>query len=101
MGRANSVVRIGVGSSICPSSRRRFQTHCETICHASWEAGRMRAPAIGVLLLIFIGKHRSKGPTMQVEGHHIGGRECLLREMREKELVDNALAGVPDAALFL
>ena len=39
MGGANSVVRIGVDSSICPSSRRRFQTHCETICHASCPAG--------------------------------------------------------------
>src|SRR5438105_2025432 len=38
---------------------------------------------------------------MQGEGQHIRGGERLLREMSEKELVDNAFAGVTDAALFL
>jgi hypothetical protein len=38
---------------------------------------------------------------MQVECHHIGGGERVLREMSEKEFVDHALAGVTDAALFL
>ena len=38
---------------------------------------------------------------MQVEGHHIGGSERVLRQMGEKEFVDHALAGVTDAALFL
>jgi hypothetical protein len=37
---------------------------------------------------------------MQVEGHHIGGGEGLLRQLGEKELVDHALLGVTDAALF-
>lgn len=62
--------------------------------------GRMTTPAIRALLLIFIGKGRFKGTTMQVEGHHSGGGEGVLREMGEKEFVDNALAGVTDAALF-
>jgi hypothetical protein len=61
----------------------------------------MRTPPVGVLLLVFIGKHRFKGATMQVECHHIGGGERLLREMGEKEFVDNALVGVTDAALCL
>src|SRR5438270_8882078 len=43
----------------------------------------------------------SKAPQGLVEGQHIAGGERLLREMREKELVDNAFAGVTDAALFL
>src|SRR5216684_7290122 len=64
-------------------------------------SGRMRTPPVGVLLLVFIGKHRLKGATMQVECHHIGGGERVLREMGEKEFIDNALAGVTDAALFL
>src|SRR2546421_7673274 len=101
MGGANSVVRIGVDSSICPSSRRRFQTHCETICHASWKAGCMRTPPVGVLLLVFIGKQRLKGTTMQVKCHHVTGGEGVLRELGEKEFIDHALAGVTDAALFL
>ncbi len=61
----------------------------------------MTAPAIGVLFVIFIGKQRGTRATMQVEGHHIGGGEPLLRQMGEKEFVDHALAGAPDAALFL
>ena len=51
------------------------------------------------MLLIFIGKHRFKGPTMQVKGHHIGGSERVLRHMGEKEFVDQALAGDAHAAL--
>src|SRR6266567_3106449 len=63
-------------------------------------SGRMRTPAVGILLLVFIGQERFKGATMQVEGHHIGGSERVLRQMAEKEFVDHALAGVTDAALF-
>jgi hypothetical protein len=60
----------------------------------------MRAPPVGILLLIFIGKHGFKGPTMQVEGYHIGGSERILRQLGEKEFVDHALARVTDTALF-
>jgi hypothetical protein len=60
----------------------------------------MATPAVWVDLLVFIGKYRFKGPTMQVECHHIGGGERVLREVSEKEFVDHALAGVTDAALF-
>jgi hypothetical protein len=64
-------------------------------------SGCMTAPAIRVLFVIFIGKHWFKSATMQVEGHDIGGGEPILREMGEKEVVDHALAGATDAALFL
>ncbi len=99
MGGANSVVRIGVDSSICPSSRRRGETHWETICHASWKAGRMRTPPVGILLLVFIGQQRGTRAAMQGEGHHIGGGEGVLRQMGEKEFVDQARAGEAHAAL--
>src|SRR6266699_3154886 len=64
-------------------------------------SGRMRTPPVGVLLLVFIDKQRLKGPTMEVECHDIGGGERVLRKLGEKEFIDNALAGVTDAALFL
>ena len=60
----------------------------------------MRTPAVGILLLVFIGKHWFKGSTMQVKSQHIGGGERVLRQMGEKKFVDNAIAGVTDAALF-
>jgi hypothetical protein len=42
----------------------------------------------------------SKAPQGLVECHHIGGGERVLREMSEKEFVDDAIASVTDAALF-
>ncbi len=38
---------------------------------------------------------------MQVKRRHVGGGECVLREIGEKEFVDHPLADVTDAALFL
>ena len=63
--------------------------------------GRVTTPAVGILLLVFIGEHCFKGATMQVKRHHVGGGECVLREIGEKEFVDHPLADVTDAALFL
>jgi hypothetical protein len=60
----------------------------------------MRTPPVGVLLLVFIGKQRFKGTTMQIEGHHIGGGECVLRETGKKEFIDQARAGEAHAALL-
>src|SRR5260370_47069 len=37
-------------------------------------------PAVGILLLVFIGKSRFKGATMQIERDDIGGRARLLGE---------------------
>jgi hypothetical protein len=62
-------------------------------------SGRMRTPAIRVLLGVFIGKLRLEGSTMQVKGDHIGSREGTLRKVGEEQLVDGALARVADAAL--
>ena len=61
----------------------------------------MRTPPVGLLLLVFIGKHRFKGAAMQVEGHDIGGSERVLRQMGEKEFVDNAMRGEPTRLFFL
>ena len=58
-------------------------------------------PAVGVLLLVFIGKSRGVSPTMQIERDDIGGSERLLRQVREEQLVDDALSGEADATLLL
>src|SRR5579875_3436170 len=61
---------------------------------------RVRAPAIGVKLLVFIGEHGFKGTTMQIQLYHIRGGEAVLRELGEKKFVDQTFAGLTDAALF-
>src|SRR5205823_14141810 len=63
--------------------------------------GLAPVPRSQATLPVFRGSHRFKGTTMQGEGQHIRGGERILRQMSEKELVDNAFAGVTDAALFL
>ncbi len=42
----------------------------------------VRAPAIRVLFLVFIGKSRLKGPTMQIQLDHIGSGERRLAANR-------------------
>ena len=61
----------------------------------------MAHPPIGVLFQIFIGKRIFKGPTMEVEGHHIGRGEGALRQLREEQFVDDAVAFDADLALLL
>src|SRR5215469_14294704 len=61
----------------------------------------MRTPAVGVLLLVFIGKSRFKRPAMQVEGYHLGGDESALGQIRQEQLVDNARAGEANTTLLL
>ena len=39
LAEAKAVVRSGVGEQFCPSSKRRFQTHCEMICQHSCPQG--------------------------------------------------------------
>jgi hypothetical protein len=63
--------------------------------------GRVTTPAVGVLLVVFIGEYWFKGTPMQVKRHHVGGGEGVLREISEKEFVDHPFACVTDAALFL
>ena len=52
-------------------------------------AGGVRTPAVGILLLILIGKHGFEGATMQIELHHIGSSESALREGSKEEFVDD------------
>src|SRR5260370_13040112 len=54
--------------------------------------GRVGAPAIAVLLEVFISQHGLEAAAMQVELDHIGGAEAERRQGREKQLVDHSLA---------
>jgi hypothetical protein len=47
-------------------------------------------PAIGVLLLVFIGQSGLEGAAMQVEFDNISSSEGLLRQVREEEFIDDA-----------
>jgi hypothetical protein len=52
----------------------------------------MRNPAVRVLFLIFIGKHRFKGTPMQVEIKHISGSEGVWRDGSEELFIDRPVA---------
>jgi hypothetical protein len=54
---------------------------------------RVRTPAIGVLFLVFIGKGRFKGSTMQIEGDDIGSGASALGQIGEEEFVDEGRRG--------
>ena len=56
------------------------------------QRGRVRAPSIGIDLLIFTREDRLEGAAMQVQVDDIAGGEGALRQMREDELVDDARA---------
>jgi len=56
----------------------------------------MRHPAIGILFLIFIGEHRLKGPSMQVEIKHVGGTEGVWWDGGKELLRDRAVVQRPD-----
>jgi hypothetical protein len=62
--------------------------------------GRMRAPTIGIDLLILICQLRLKGAAMQVEFENIGGGKPLLRHVGEKEFVDDARPRDANGALL-
>jgi len=59
--------------------------------------GRMRHPAIWVLFLIFIGKHRFKGTAMQVEIKHISGSEGVWGDGREELFIDRPVTPCADS----
>src|SRR5260370_2528579 len=61
--------------------------------------GRVRAPAVGILFLVFIGQGRGVSPTMQLKGHDIGRGETVLRQAGEEKGLDQARAGVTHPAL--
>jgi hypothetical protein len=52
--------------------------------------GRVAAPSVWINFLIFIGKGRLEGPTMQIQLGDIAGSESVLRQIREEEFVDDA-----------
>ena len=77
---ANSVVRSSDGESCCPSSNRRFPHPLGEDLSKFLATRGMGVPAIRVLLNVFIGQHRLKRPTMQVQIEHIRGRKREARE---------------------
>jgi hypothetical protein len=54
---------------------------------------RVRTPTVGVLFLVFIGKGRFKGSTMQIEGDDIGSGASALGQIGEEEFVDEGRRG--------
>lgn len=62
--------------------------------------GRVTAPSIWINLLIFIGKGRLKGATMQVQFDDIGWSECLLWQVGKEELIDDARTRDPNGTLL-
>src|SRR5215467_9943182 len=63
--------------------------------------GRVRAPAVRVEFLILIGKCRFEGATMQIQFDDIGSGESLVRQIREEEFVDHAVACDAHGTLLL
>ncbi len=63
--------------------------------------GRMTAPAVWVLLLVFIGEDRGVSPAMQVQLDHIAGGEGVLWQIREEQFVDHPCACHPNGTLLL
>ena len=84
------MVRTGVGSKRCPNSRRKFHTRLSHETPDLLPPGGVAAPAIRVLLDVFIGQSRLKGAAMQIQFNDVGGGESLLRQVAEKEFVDDA-----------
>lgn len=65
----------------------------DPLCHhlpGFLPAGRVRTPTIGVLLSVFVCQYRLKGTTMQIQFDNIDSSKCLLGQVGEEELVDNA-----------
>src|SRR6266699_349259 len=63
-------------------------------------SSRVTTPAGSRLFLIFIGKGRFKGATMQIQLDDIGGDERLLRQLGEEEFVDDARTRDANPALL-
>ncbi len=57
---------------------------------------RMRTPAIGILLDVFIGQNRLKGPAMQIQIQHIFGGKSRSGKSGDKQFVDHAITLFPD-----
>ncbi len=61
----------------------------------------MAAPAIGLLLDVFVLQGCFKGAAVQVEGYHIGGSEGALGQFGPEEFIDHSVADEPDPTLLL
>jgi hypothetical protein len=61
----------------------------------------VRAPPIGVLFPILIGKRWLKGAAMQIQLNDVRGGECLLRQGGEEEFVDDPCSGDPNGTLLV
>lgn len=53
--------------------------------------GGVAAPAIGILLVVFICQRRLESPPVQVQLDDIGGGECLLWQVGKEEFVNDTL----------
>jgi hypothetical protein len=58
--------------------------------------GRVAAPPVGVLLVVFIGGYRLKSAAMQIQLDHIAGGKRLLWQIGEEEFVDDPCARDPN-----
>jgi hypothetical protein len=61
----------------------------------------MRAPAIWILFQVFVAESIFKGSAMEVKGDYIGCRESALGQLREEQLVNDAVAFDANPALLL
>ena len=58
--------------------------------------GRMRTPAVGILLDVFIGENGFKGPAMQIQVQHIFGGKSGSGQPGDEQFVDHAIALLPN-----
>src|SRR5258708_38469166 len=73
------------------------------LCHqlpAFLAPGRVAAPAVGVLLGVFVCQCRLKGATMQVQRDDVRGGGGALRAVGKKEILDENRPRVAKTALF-
>jgi hypothetical protein len=56
----------------------------------------MATPTVRLKLLVFVFQGGFKGAAMQVKGHDIGGGERALREIGQKEFIDDSGTSEPD-----
>jgi hypothetical protein len=61
---------------------------------------RVATPTIGILFDVFVFQGSFKGPTMEVERHHIGGGEGALGKIGPEEFIDETIANEPDLPLL-
>jgi hypothetical protein len=59
---------------------------------------RMGTPAIGILLLIFVRKHRLEASPVQVERYHVSGSKGTWGQSGKKEFVDHSVTQDTDGS---